>query len=288
MEIDEKKKRVVQEIQALPTLPVVMMKILECIDDPHSSAKDLKDIITNDISISTKVLSLANSAFYGYARTIEDITRAIVVLGFETIIDVALSVSLNSILSPAGDCFEISMEEFWKHSMATGEAGRLCAKKELYPYSERAFLIGLTHDVGKIALACFFQTEFNNAIKNSLAKDTFIYNTEKNSLGFSHSDAGGWLAEKWNLPPTILIPIQFHHKPENAPPEFQREAILAHLADYLAKHASIGNSGDNNKLPELSPLVHSQLKINEDKIKTLAENLEKLKPKIDAFVGTVL
>ncbi len=287
MEMDINKKQIIEKIDGLPTLPVIMMKILECIDDPHSSAEDLKDIIINDISTSTKVLSLANSAYYGYTQTIEDITRAVIILGFETIIDAALSVSLSSILTPAVDSSAISMEKLWGHCIAAGEAGRLCAKENMYPYKERAFLIGLTHDIGKISLACFFHEEFNTAIEDARFDEKFIYETEKDVFGFSHCDAGIWLADKWNLPPSISVPIQFHHNPENAPEEFQKEAVLAHFADYLVKFANIGDSGDNNKLPELSSLVESQLEIDEEKINILAGKLENLKPKIEAFLGSV-
>jgi len=288
MGIDAKKKRIIEEIQSLPTLPVIVLKILECIDDPFSSADDLKNIIINDIAISSKILSLANSAYYGYTREIIDITRAVVVLGFETIVDVSLSVSLYSILTPSTKSLTISMEELWKHFIAVGEAGRLCAKENIYPYKERAFLIGLTHDIGKIALYCFFPKEFNSAVENAQNEDNFIYDTEKNELGFSHNDAGTCLADKWSLPPAISVPILFHHEPQKAPAEFQKEAVLAHLADYLAKISTIGNSGDNNKIPELSPTVNSILNIDEEQINSLAQKLEESGPKIDAFIGSIL
>jgi HD-like signal output (HDOD) protein len=152
MELEIKRRRIIEEIKGLPTLPVIMLKILECIDDPHSSANDLRNIIINDIAISSKVLSLSNSAYYGYKKGILDITRAIVFLGFETVIDVALSVSLGSLLNPYKNNLIISLSDLWEHSIAAGEAGRLCAKEKFYPYQERAFLIGLMHDIGKIAL----------------------------------------------------------------------------------------------------------------------------------------
>ncbi|MFC1562528.1 HDOD domain-containing protein [candidate division KSB1 bacterium] len=287
MEIDIKKKRIIEDIQSLPTLPVIVMKILECVDDPYSSADDLKDIIINDIAISSKVLSLANSAYYGYTKEIVDITRAVVVLGIETIIDISLSVSLNSILTPTTNCVAVSLEELWKHSIATGEAARLCAGENLYPYKERAFLIGLIHDIGKIALYCFFPVEFNSAIENAQNEEQFIFDTENNEFGFSHNNAGTWLADKWNLPPTISVPILFHHQPQKAPDKFQKEAVLAHLSDYIVKISKIGNSGDNNKLPELSPVVYSTLKIDEEQLNNLSQKLTELEPKIDSFMRTV-
>src|SRR3989339_855229 len=98
MNNSEEKKQLIEQLEGLPTLPTIMLKIFECIDDPKSSAEDLKKIIINDLAISSKVLKLANSAYFGFSREIVDITRAIVVLGFDTVIDVAVSVSLSSLM----------------------------------------------------------------------------------------------------------------------------------------------------------------------------------------------
>jgi len=288
MGIDTNKKKIIEKIDALPTLPVITMKILECIDDPHSSADDLKKIITKDPSTSARVLSLANSAYYGYTGQIEDITRAVVILGFDTIIDVALSVSLSSILAPNVNYLAVSMKELWKHCIATGEVCRLATEEGLYTHKEKAFLIGLTHDIGKIVNACLFPSEFNTAIEDARFDEKFICDTEKNVLGFSHTDAGKWLAHKWNLPPSISASIQFHHEPEKTPEEYQWEVTLAHFADYIVKFTGIGDSGDNNKLPEISRLTDSILGIDEEKINSFAQKLEELKPKIEAFMTSVL
>lgn len=287
MEKNLEVNRFIEEMQDLPTLPVVMLKIFDCIDDPHSSAEDLKGIIINDVSISMRVLSFANSAFYGYQKEIEDITRAVVVLGFETIVDIALSVSLSSVLNPASDSLAIPIVELWKHSIATGEAARLLADENFYPSKERAFLIGLTHDIGKIIFACFYPQEYNNAIKQAQDQDMFISDTEENEFGLSHSISGESLAVKWNLPPSIVVPIRYHHLPMEAPTEFRKEALLAHMADHIVKLSQIGTSGDNNKISEISAEVYSEMEIDEDKIEEFTEKLKILQPKIETFIAAV-
>ncbi|MFC1725885.1 HDOD domain-containing protein [candidate division KSB1 bacterium] len=288
MPLNLSKQHIIERIDTLPTLPVVMMRILDCINDPHSSAEDLKNIIIKDPSTSSKVLSLANSAYYGYTKSIEDITRAIIVLGFDTIIDIALSVSLSSIINPPANSLDVPLEEMWKHSIAAGLACHLCAEKNIYPYKELAFLIGLIHDIGKIVNACFFPEEFNTVLKNTGNNEKYIFEEEKNVLGFTHNEAGKWLSAKWNLPPSISIPIQFHHDPQHAPEEFRKEAVLAHFADHIVRLSNIGASGDNNKLTVLSPLVNSHLKIDENEIESYVQELDNLIPKIQAFVDSIL
>ena len=281
------KKQIIIEINSLPTLPVIMMRILDCLDDPYSSAEDLKNVIINDVSTSSRVMSLANSAYYSVAKEVTDITRAIVELGFETVVDIALSVALDSVLRPSFDRLIIPAEQLWEHSIAVGETARLCAKKELYPYKERAFFMGLIHDIGKIALACFLTSDLNKAIEYAQDEDRYIYETEKEVLGFSHTDIGGWLAENWNLPTVFAVPIKFHHKPDEAPDEFQKEAMLIHLANYLVKRCNFGNSGDNNKIPELSPLLESTLNVSEDDIEELIGETEGLGEKVAVFTENV-
>jgi len=286
--INVKKIQIIREIVSLPTLPVIMMRILECIDDPRSSAQDLKNIIVNDISISSRILSLANSAYYSTVQ-VTNITRAIVVLGFETIIDIALSVSLNSMLRPFSlDQLNIPIEKLWEHSIAVGETSRLLAKKGFYPYKERAFLMGLIHDIGKVVFASFFTHDLNKAIEYAQDEDRFIWDTEKEVFGFCHTDAGGWLSEKWNLPYVFTVPIRFHHQPQKAPEEFKKEALLIHLANYLVKQCTFGNSGDDNKLPELSTQVNTTLSIREEEIEDLIKEVEKLGEKIAVFTNHVL
>lgn len=279
--------RFIEEIQDLPTLPVVMLKIFECIDDQHSSAEDLKGIIINDVSISTRVLSFANSAFYGFPKEIEDITRAIVILGVETIVDIALSVSLSSVLNPATDSLAIPIVELWKHSIATGEAARLLANENHYRSKEQAFLIGLTHDIGKIIFACFYAKEYNNAINQAQDEDLYISETEENEFGLSHSIIGESLALKWNLPANIVVPIRFHHIPMEAPMENRKAALLAHMADHIVKLSKIGTSGDNNKIAEISEEVYSEMGIDEDKIEEYTQKLKDLQPKIETFIASV-
>jgi len=287
MDIESNKKKIIDEIHDLPTLPVVMLKILECIDDPHSSAEDLKNIIMKDAPISAKVLKLANSAYYGYTRHISEITRAIVILGFEIIIDVAMSVSLASLLNPPAVDLDIPVEEFWKHSIGVGEAARLTAKQTQYPYSERAFLMGLTHDIGKIIFTSIFPREFNNALRTAKNNKTLLIKAEKGEIGINHTQAGELLCDKWELPKSMSIPVRYHHQPEKAPEEFRRETALVHLANYMVKSLRIGNSGDNNKIRKISPLVYSVFDLDEDDVTTLSGELEKLRPKIDAFMGSV-
>ncbi len=288
MDNSEERKQLIEQLEGLPTLPTIMVKIFECIDDPKSSAEDLKKIIINDLAISSKVLKLANSAYFGFSREIVDITRAIVVLGFDTVIDVAVSVSLASLMNPKEGSLVLPMEQFWEHNIAAGQAGRIIAQAGNYPYQEQAFLVGLMHDIGKAILASNFTREFNRAVENAQDLEQYIHETERDIFGFSHAEAGAWLAKYWKFPKQLIMPIQFHHSVTQMPAEFSVEICIAHSANYLAKKTGIGSSGDENKLYDIEPEVFRVLSLNQQKFEELEEELSGKKELINSFVEAIL
>jgi len=281
MEVSEKKK-FIQQIKMLPTIPFVFHRIIECTEDPNSSAADLKETILNDQSISAKVLSLANSAFYGYPKKVTDITRGIVILGFDTVVDVAISVSILKIFS-GKSTEEFDKDNFWLHALASGEAARLLSKmiggKEL----ELSFITGLLHDIGKVILSNFFPEDYDTAVFNSKASGNDLHVSEKKLFGFDHTDAGSWLGLKWKLPNKIIHPIQFHHNLGNIPVEHTSEIFLAEFGNFLAKKNNLGNSGYDSKA-FLHPRIVSEFKLSSRKIDELSEKLVSKKGEMEAFM----
>lgn len=286
MSESSEKRRLIEQLEGLPTLPTIVIKIFECIDDPKSSAEDLKEIITNDVAISAKVLKLSNSAFFGFSQEILDITRAIVVLGFDTVVDIAVSVSLASLMSPREGSSVIPMEQIWEHNIAAGQAGRIIGKASNYPYLEQAFLIGLLHDIGKAILASYFSKDFNRAVEESQDYDKYLWESEESIFGFNHAEAGSWLAKYWNFPSQLIASIQYHHQPSQIPGEFRNEALIAHTANYITKKCGIGNSGDDNKLPELHEDVYKYL-LSEEDVESMVDELSQQGELISTFVDTI-
>lgn len=281
-------KRIIEHLESLPTLPIVMLKILECIDNPRSSADDLKNIISNDVAISAKILRLANSALFGQSHEIVDIKRAIVILGFNMVVDVAISVSFASLLMPQKSALVISMEDFWEHDIASAQAGRIIGTAIGYPYMEQAFIIGLMHDIGKLVFASYFTKDFNRAVEDAQDYDLHLWEAEQKVYGFNHAEAGALLARHWNFPEQLIMSIQYHHHYAELPEKYKKEILIAHLADYLTKVNGIGNSGDNNKIPILHREVFNSLVESEYDLSLLSEKLVKNKELIKTFLEAVL
>jgi c-di-GMP-related signal transduction protein len=140
----------IRNIKNLPTLPVIVSRVLEVADDSGSSANELADIVSKDMSVSAKVLNLANSAFYGFSRRITTIPQAVVVLGFDTVRSFALSVSVFETLKQTTDDVSFDREAFWIYSIGCGTSARLIAKNLNYKDTGTFFVAGLLHDLGKV------------------------------------------------------------------------------------------------------------------------------------------
>ncbi len=233
-------KRVTQSIIGLPTLPTVVSKMLEMIDNPRTSASSLARLISQDQALTAKILKLANSAYYGFSREISTVNMAIVVLGFNTVKDMGLWLSVFDVFKKSSDNSDFDIVRFWEHSIACGVAARMIAKHSRSRYAGEAFVAGLLHDIGKVVLNQYFHQEFIDILQ--LAQSTTLEAAEAEVLGLGHGRIGAWLAEKWNLPSLICDSILYHHQPWNAKEKPEFVAIVT-LGDMLCHLTETGYSG---------------------------------------------
>ncbi len=234
-------RKITQSVIGLPTLPTVVSKMLRMIDNPKTSAATLARLISTDQALTAKVLKLANSAYYGFPREISTVNMAIVVLGFNTVKDMGLWLSVfdvfkNSSVSSAS----FDAVKFWEHSAACGVAARMLSLNNRSRFSGEAFVAGLLHDMGKIILNQYFSADFLDVLRES--EKTDLEDAELKVLGTGHGQIGAWLAEKWNLPSIIADTILNHHEPWNATTD-QAFVATVTVADLLCHMTSTGNSG---------------------------------------------
>ncbi len=246
-------KHIAESIIGLPTLPAVVAKMIEMVDNPKTSAALLAKLISKDQALTAKILKLANSAYYGFPREISTVNLAIVVLGFNTVKDMGLSISVLDAFKGRDESEYFDVSDFWEHSIACGVAARFIARILHYRVVGEAFVAGLLHDVGKIVVNQYLHTEFIEIMKKVHEENVPLLTAEKNILGTTHAQVGGWLAEKWNLPTPISQAIKLHHNPLEA--NKNREIVLVtYFADFLVRLSKVGYSG-NNITPELSPEI---------------------------------
>lgn len=232
MTVDEIRERIKTIIQ-LPALPAIAMEVVELIDNPKTSAAKLGQVISSDQALTAKVLKIANSPFYGFPRKISTIEFAIIVLGFDALKEIVISISLISSLQKRSDQY-LNSQQFWDHSISTAVIGRMLAKELGYRVAGEVFVAGLLHDMGITALHRYFNSEYRRIIDIIKESELSMTEAEESVLGVTHGDVGGWLAERWNLPAQLIEAIAYHHTPQKASinPEL---VALVHCADSIAR-----------------------------------------------------
>lgn len=243
MAVDQSKRirRITDSLISLPTLPTIIAKMLELVDNPKTSASSLSGLIMQDQVLTARILKLANSSFYAFPRQIATVKLALIVLGFESVKEMALSLSvLNSFKSENNKHFDTS--QFWHHSISVGAGSRMLARETCYRLAGEAFVAGLLHDIGKLVLNQYLPEEFAEVQTRIWDQGQPCEEAEKIVLGVTHAEIGAWLAERWNLPVNLVEAIRWHAHPEQCPrnPELP---LLVCLADYLSGKCALGRSG---------------------------------------------
>jgi len=290
-------KKITQAIINLPTLPTIVAKIIESIDDPKSSAGSLTKLIKTDQVLTAKILNTANSAYYAPRYPICSINQAIVRLGFEKIKSIGLSVAVISRFARArseGELLDYS--RFWEHSVGVGAASRMLARMhDFRSIEDEAFVAGLVHDIGKVILSQFQTDNYSECLKAVATKKILLSQAEDSVFGVSHADVGSWLAQRWNLPKPLSEAIKLHHIPLTAKTKPELCAIV-HFADILTRAARIGSGGDPLIPPFYRGVLHTlRLKLDgEDRVDlpfyldALHEEMENADTLINIILGRAI
>ncbi|MBW1722858.1 MAG: HDOD domain-containing protein [Deltaproteobacteria bacterium] len=218
-------------IQDLPALPAVAREVNALLCDPDTSIDKLSRTIEKDQAIASSILKLVNSAFFGLSRRVGNIPHAVVLLGFNTVRNAVLALSVVDLFKPVPfPGFDATL--LWRHSIATAVTGRYLAQASgLYPPDD-AFVGGLLHDMGKFLLSQFFQEDFQKAWELSEELGIPLHEAEREKIGINHAQVGKRLARKWKLPPGLTDAIGSHHAYKKSAQE-PLLLILVHAADHL-------------------------------------------------------
>lgn len=250
----QKIELVLAQLESLPPLAPVAARILALTEDSRSNARQIVDLVGSDPSLTMRVLSLLSRADRGVRPEAVTIENAVVLLGFSTIRQVTLAVKVMEGFSglQAGADVDSGFEriEFWKHCLAVGCAARRIAMRlpSAGVEAEEAFVLGLLHDVGKIALRAVMPKSFAKVVRKADESRGDFMEAERSILGVDHTMVGRRLAERWNLPQPLVETVWLHHQPFDAlPPSIAvgKHVQIVLLADTLVREQRIGYSGNH-------------------------------------------
>lgn len=256
-------KEKVQNIIQLPALPSIALEVASLIDNPKTSVSMLTRVISADQVLTAKVLKIANSPFYGFQKKISTLDFAIMVLGFDSLKEILISVSLISAFKKKPDKY-FNSREFWQHSLATAVAARTLARQLGYRISSESFVAGLLHDIGILVTHQYFHEDYAKIIRAVTEGKSSFQDMEQAVLFATHGDIGGWLAERWNMPDQLVEAIKFHHRPLLAERNPQLTCLI-HFVDYLCHKLDIG-SLSYERVEHYEPEVLRVLNISESEI----------------------
>jgi len=219
-------------IDELLTLPTIAMEVNSMLQNMETSIKMLSDIIEKDQAIASKILRLVNSAFFGFPSKINNIPHALMVLGFNTVRNAVMSVSVIDTLSMKNVPNGWDIEEFWKHSLAVAVTSRTLAEKTKLGSPDNCFMGGLLHDIGKIILAQFFREIVLQILTLAGDEKISFSDTEKEINSIAHDQIGGYLVKQWKLPSDLVDAVRYHHSTTTKVYDLNF-LIIIHTADYI-------------------------------------------------------
>jgi len=264
----------------LSSLPSIYIRINNTINDRHSSIRDISDIISGDPSLTTCLLRLVNSAFYGFSSKFDTISRALLAVGTNQIRDLAMATSVLRLFRGISAGL-VSMESLRRHSVACGVAAKMLAKTRPREVNvERFFTAGIIHDIGRLAIYRMMPDAAQEMILRCRVSNEPLCLVEKDVIGFDHSDLGRAMAQLWNLPTNLEEMIAYHHFPWEAR-QYPFEAGVVHIADYLVHEMQLGDSGEqyiqplNKKVWRLVEVPESILSSISDALKAEFEDVVK-------------
>ncbi|MDT8387262.1 MAG: HDOD domain-containing protein [Thiogranum sp.] len=238
-------KSLVRDSVELASLPAVVYRALELLDDVQASASGIGRVIGEDPALTARLLKIVNSAFYGFPSRIDTISRAITIIGTQELTDLILGTSTIDAFSKFPNRL-INMQRFWEHSLYTGVVSRILARRMHRPGAERYFVMGLLHDIGTLVLYRKQPDLACRALQLATESTLPLELAEVEVFGFHHGTVGAELMQAWKVPATFAEVSLHHHQP-SAAERYPLETITVHLADIITcmSHGTASDTGES-------------------------------------------
>jgi len=269
-------------MKGLPSLPGAVIAILDVLNNPESSAQELSKALHYDQSIASRVLKLVNSAFFGFPRQIDTLSKAVTILGYTSIHNIILATTIFDTFNKGPQSRSLNRKRFWQHALGCGAAAQTIESKLSMRNAEEVFLAGVLHDIGKVILDVYLHDEYAEVLELAQKENLLLVEAEKKVLGATHADFGYWLAENWNLPYNLTAAIAYHHNPSKSKDHFIM-ASLVHIGDILTKALEIGHGGDDF-IPAINRQAWTTLRLTPDFIESLIPEFEEKLEQAQAFL----
>jgi len=236
MEQRASKEEIIAAIKEVPLLSPSASQLLQLSASSDHDMSEVVDIVKCDAALTARVLKIVNSVAYGLVHEVTTIERAVGYLGERMVAGIALGDSASALFHKELEGYDGPKSELWNHDLRTAIAAREIAKQSKQPLSpDLAFTAGILHAVGKAILSDFLQHSSNDVLVGIDGHEVTDYLAgERELLGIDHTEAGYELAKSWELPESLQCAIRYHHRPSEAPSEYQHLVYAVHLGCIVA------------------------------------------------------
>ncbi|MDX2085375.1 MAG: HDOD domain-containing protein [Candidatus Melainabacteria bacterium] len=239
---------IVQKVDQLPELPQAALRVSQMLEDPEVSADELAQIIRLDPNLTGQLLRMCNSAAYGLNRQISTVKEAVAILGLKVLKSLVYAVISHTALDHPMSGYALEKGALWKNAVSCAVYAKHIAEYHRYIDPEQAFTGAILRDLGKIVLEEYVGANYAEIEAYARKHRVDFMQAEMDILGTNHTLVGMRVAEKWNLPPTLISVIGFHHRPSALPadvPEAERKLVgYVHLADAFSMMLGLGVGSD--------------------------------------------
>ena len=199
--------------EELPTLPVVASKLIHMMSKEDTTLADIAQLVSKDVSLSTKILKVSNSAFYSFPQQIGSIQQAVSILGINAVRSLVLSFSFLTIRKGKAQS-SFNFKKFWENSLATAVASKLISQKVKGCDPDELFVSGLLQNLGELILARTTPEKYEHVLSKDVELVSDRLALEDSAIGSNHCLVGYEVAKQWGFPQTLLSSIRYHHAPE--------------------------------------------------------------------------
>lgn len=287
---DELVNSAIKEISHIATLPEVTLKIIELVESPKSTATDLHKVISGDPALSSRILKVVNSSFYGLPGQIASINRAIVLLGLNAVKNIAIAASLAKLFRGGDLTPRFSAKQLWEHSNATAAASKIIVDTLKMGLADEAFLAGLMHDIGiMVEMQCdrqkLIQVVESLGLNNAGVPLMDMLESEDLVFQANHQHFGAALCNKWKFPRCLGLVAGHHHDPLSCDADSRTLPCIVYVADRIvAELAEPAYRLDLTSL-DINQGVAETLKLTEDQLNTIRERFKASAKDLTTMLG---
>lgn len=237
-----------KKIEHLPLIPEAAVRLLQLTNDKNADIRDLNTIIETEPALASQILKTVNSAAYGLPKATQSIQRAITLLGFSCIRNIAISLLLYNKLIKNKQNTGFNLLFFWQHSLFVATLSRHIANSLNYPDPDLIYTAGLLHDIGKLILQNHATISYSTFISEYNENDQSIIAAEKAFYGVNHEQVGYFYCREWQLPDVIGDIAAYHNADNFGDNPYRQEIAIVSFADYIAWLQGVGS------VPRLDPM----------------------------------